>query len=289
MKRNVGMGVRARQPLERAPSILFKLLLLLVVTLGIQPVSARAQNTMLSFSPSVENYAGIGVGVINAYPGADDYIVGALPVARFSLGDHRNIQILGTYASLNVVEHPNLRFGPVANYRFGRSDVDDPVVSKVHDIPDAVELGMTVGGEWVLGNDIRHRLYVGADLLADVTGTYDGMFVDLFARYWLPISKAVDIGMGASATYGSRAYMNTFFGVNAADSTQSGLPAYSADAGVQSIQFLPMIMVHLSKAWHLGFGGRYSRLVSSAADSPIVRDRGSTNQFVAGIGVAYAW
>jgi MipA family protein len=265
------------------------LLLLVFLFAGICPHFARAQGSMLPFVSGVENYAALGVGVINAYPGSDDYIVGGLPAARFSLGAYRNLQILGTYVALNAIEHPHFRFGPVVNYRFGRQDADDPVVAKVHEIHDAVELGVTVGGEWVIDRDIRHRFYMGADILADATGAYDGMFVNLFARYWRPVSRAIDIGIGVSGTYGSGAYMDTFFGVTATDSAQSGLPVYSADAGIQSVQFLPMLMVHLSESWHVGVGGRYSRLVSSAADSPIVRDRGSANQFVAGAGIAYAW
>ena len=45
----------------------------------------------------------------------------------------------------------------------------------------------------------------------------------------------------------------------------------------------------LSPNWHLAGGLIYSRLVGDAADSPVTDDRGSANQFFAGLGIAYAW
>ena len=50
-----------------------------------------------------------------------------------------------------------------------------------------------------------------------------------------------------------------------------------------------MVIVSLSQNWHLAGGVIYSRLVGDAADSPVVKDRGSENQFFAGAGVVYAW
>jgi MipA family protein len=49
-----------------------------------------------------------------------------------------------------------------------------------------------------------------------------------------------------------------------------------------------MVMQSLSENWHVGAGILYSRLLSEAADSPIVVDRGSANQIVGGIGFSTA-
>lgn len=48
-------------------------------------------------------------------------------------------------------------------------------------------------------------------------------------------------------------------------------------------------MLHLSKHWHLGAGRLCSRLVGDAAESPIVPEEGSTNQWVYGAGALCAW
>ena len=47
-------------------------------------------------------------------------------------------------------------------------------------------------------------------------------------------------------------------------------------------------MYHLSQNWHLGAGALYSRLFGDAADSPLVADRGSKNQWISGVMALYA-
>jgi outer membrane scaffolding protein for murein synthesis (MipA/OmpV family) len=39
----------------------------------------------------------------------------------------------------------------------------------------------------------------------------------------------------------------------------------------------------------MGIGARYSRLLNDAEDTPIVEDRGTPNQWIYGLAVAYAW
>ena len=83
--------------------------------------------------------------------------------------------------------------------------------------------------------------------------------------------------------------MSTYFGVRASDCAPSGLPAYSADAGFRNVRLTFGAMVPVTEHWLIGIGVMYMRLVGNAADSPIVDDRGSPNQFSGGLGVAYAW
>jgi outer membrane protein len=53
---------------------------------------------------------------------------------------------------------------------------------------------------------------------------------------------------------------------------------------------VPLVAIFsFSEKWHVAGGVIYSRLLGDAADSPIVDNRGSEDQFFAGIGIAYAW
>jgi outer membrane protein len=49
----------------------------------------------------------------------------------------------------------------------------------------------------------------------------------------------------------------------------------------------PAVIVRLSARWFAGTGAFYQRLTGDAADSPIVTERGSPNQWT-GVGVGYA-
>ncbi len=83
--------------------------------------------------------------------------------------------------------------------------------------------------------------------------------------------------------------MSSFFDVTSADAARSGLQAFDADDGFKDVTAFLALVYHFNPNWHVATGLRFQRLVSDAADSPIVDTRGSANQFVAGIGLAYSW
>ena len=50
-----------------------------------------------------------------------------------------------------------------------------------------------------------------------------------------------------------------------------------------------MAIFSLSPKWHVAGGIIYSKLLEDASDSPVVDERGSSDQLYVGVGVAYAW
>lgn len=66
------------------------------------------------------------------------------------------------------------------------------------------------------------------------------------------------------------------------DSLASGLPIYVPGSGVRDARAWTMALLHLSLQWHLGAGAMYLRIMGDAADSPIVSDEGSKNQWIYG-------
>ena len=103
------------------------------------------------------------------------------------------------------------------------------------------------------------------------------------------MGKAFDLGLGIGTSYASDDFNSTYFGVNATDSALSGLSTFSAGGGIKDVNGLLALVMHLSPKWHIAAGLRYIKLVSDAADSPVVNVRGSDDQLIAGIGFAYAW
>ncbi len=95
--------------------------------------------------------------------------------------------------------------------------------------------------------------------------------------------------MARPSRYGSGDYINTYFGVSAADSARSGLRQFSAGDGLRDVSVTPALILHLGEKWHVGGFVRYQRVLSDAADSPVVDQRGSPNQVWIGLVVAYSW
>lgn len=258
------------------------------MTIGIGNISAaRAQGFLeLEQTPA---FIGAGVGSVPDYKGSDDRSGGVAPYARYTFaGQQRYVQLFANELSLNLIDSQKYRFGPVINYHFGRdSDVEDDVVRQMREIDDTVELGLFGDVAWVDPGNPRNRLIVGGMLLQDAGGESDGLRARLSARYWRQVHRAVDVHVGAGFMYGDRKYNDHYFGINADNVGSAPLPAYKAGSGIHEAYVNLGTALYLSKEWVLGAGLRYGRITGDAADSPLVDQRGSENQVIGGIGVAY--
>lgn len=252
--------------------------------------AAQAQNIPFAIE-DVPNIVGIGVATLPDYEGSDDYMMGAAPFFRLTYpGTNYYATLMATELYINVINHPWFRLGPVLNYRFGRDDdVEDDVVKHMEEIDDAIEAGGFIGVEFIDKQNPRQRFIATVEILSDISDTYNGYNITASARYWYPIHKAVDVTLGVGASYADDNYMETYFGVNQRDSDRTGLPVFEAESGIKDIRIIPGVVVHLSKDWHIGAGFRYAMLLDDAKDSPVVDDRGSSDQWIAGLAVAYSW
>lgn len=240
---------------------------------------------------NVPTVLGVAVGTFPDYRGSDDYTFGVAPMFRYTFnGQERYIQLLANELTINILDNDMVRFGPLANYHFGRTDdVDDPYVSKMKEIDDTVELGAFADIVWTLSKDRRHRFIVGAKLYQDVGNESDGFRANVGARYWLPVAKPFDFNASIGAIYQNNDYANHYFGVNADNVGTSGLPFFVADGGVNEYYMVLGGIFYLNKNWLVSAGVRGSVLSGDPADSPIVDQRGDSTQWIGGIGVGYAF
>jgi outer membrane protein len=262
------------------------ILFLLVLLYGAHP--GLAQDGLINFDV-LPNGIGAILGVAPDYLGSDDYRFAVLPFGRLSFAEHRFVALTGTFVYANILNHPHLRLGPMVNLRLGRSDVDDDAVDRMADIDTTLEFGLDTGLEFIDPRDPRKRIGVSTNFVHDVLGEHDGYQVSMNVRGWYPVARFLTLGLATGFSYGSDNYMSTYFGVTQADATRSGLPAFDADNGIRDAKVITVALLHLSKSWHIGAGLYYLRLLSDAADSPVVDLRGSENQIFAGAGVMYVW
>jgi outer membrane protein len=263
--------------------------ILLLSALGMVTQGAQAEDLVIPLELPQPNFVGVGIGGYPDYFGSDEQALGAAPIARISLGGNRFARLVVNDLRVNLLDHPNWQLGPAAVYRFGRKDVDDRVVRKVHEIDKSLSLGAFGGYIWKDPGEIRRQAGVGGWALGDASGAYDGWTAGLNAFAMQPVARMVSLAGGAAFSYGSENYMDEYFGVTAADSLASGLPIYTPGGGVRDVRGWLVAVVHLGPQWHVGAGVMYSRLVGDAADSPLVSDRGSASQWVYGVGGLYAW
>jgi len=235
----------------------------------------------------------LGAGYRPDYEGSDHYDPFPFGSVRLWWDDGREVELRGAQSSgsalrlsANLVPHSFLKLGPVVQYRLGRGDVQSGRVDAMDNIDPAVEVGGYVGvgeGPWSVGGTYTY----------DVSGDYHDSLVELSAGWQDKLSEYVDMGVTVASTWAGEEYMDTYFGVDAADAADSGLdqftPDDSFDDGFKDVGTRVSFGFGDPSwgGWKIIASGAYFRLIGEAADSPVVDDAGSENQFFGGLGVAY--
>jgi outer membrane protein len=135
---------------------------ILAAALGTIVSAVQAGDLVIPVELPEPNFLGLGVGAYPDYFGSSDYKVGAAPIGRLSLGGSRFVRLMANEVHLNLLDHPNWQLGPVGLWRFGREDVENPVVDRVHHIDDSIDLGLFGGYKWQDAQEFRRMAGVSA-------------------------------------------------------------------------------------------------------------------------------
>ncbi len=226
---------------------------------------------------------GLGVGVRPAYEGANDRKTRLMPNINLAYGDKFFLTDMTAGASLlkyKTAQDVSISAGPLLALRRGRDEGDDAALAGLGDIDRSLDAGGFVRlrkGGWQARADVRR----------DVTNGDGGTTVNLSGGYGMSLAQGLRLSASLDATWASTAYMNTFYGIDATQSANSGIARYAAGSGFKSVGASLMADRAISREW-AGFASlRYKRLVGDAADSPIVADLGSPNQVTATVGIKY--
>jgi outer membrane protein len=241
-------------------------------------------------SDLIPNFVGVGVGSTSQYSGSTHSVIGVLPGARYKFeGSERFVEWYGPLADVNVLDSREWQFGPALNLRFGRSNVDDPVVARLPEVDNTIEGGLALSYTYIQHGDIPWRLRVGGVALVDLRDTFHGFDDTVYASLWVPLSHTMILGVGTGASWGSASYQQAYYGVTEAGSQASGLPVYTPGGGMRQWYAWPALVVRVAPKWFVGAAAFYQRLTGDVAASPIVQQRGDPNQWTVGVGLGYAF
>ncbi len=220
---------------------------------------------------------GVGMGVAPDYEGSDNYRFRVLPLIDLRYKDIVALQ--GTRLRLNLLRESIVSAGPLVAYEFGRDEDRNSALEGLGDVDGTFEVGAFIEArnkDFLVHIDFRQALKSG-----------HGRILKIEAGRGLYEEGAFTLALGGQLNWKSRKYAQTYFGVTDTQSTASGLPVFSPDNGFFAAGVNLLSRYKINDHWMLHGITGYSRILGDAADSPLVKMRGSANQFLAGIGVLY--
>ena len=237
---------------------------------------ALAQDNEPDERPLVISF-GAGVQFTPEYPGAGELKLGPLftggarregdPIRGTAPDDGFGFSLIGRGGPVE--------FGPMIAFQ-GERDEDDVGVA-VGDVDFAFEPGI------FLNVNLSPAMRLRAEARRGFDG-HEGWLGDLGAdTFFRPGPNSV-VSLGARVRLADEEYMQTYFGITPAEALSSGLPVFTPDGGVRAVGAVAGVTHEFTRNLGIYAYASYDRLIGDAADSPIVQQRGSEDQF--GVGVA---
>lgn len=202
---------------------------------------------------------GAGVGYSSAYPGSGDMEFGPTGTFRFDFVRLPGGLTFGSTRSVGFEEGFGLRGS--ARYIGSRNSADYIELTGLNDVPWTLELGLGVGYEqrnYQVFGDVRYGFH-------GHNGFVGQLGADLISR---PV-EGLTVSFGPRVDFGDSTYSNTYYGITAAESLASGLPAYAAGSGLVSAGLELNAIYQFDPRWGIEGRVRWSRLLDDAANSPI--------------------
>lgn len=178
-----------------------------------------------------------------------------------------------------LISTDKFEIGPVAGYRMGRKQSAGVLLDGLGDVKGGLVLGGYVGMS-------AGPAFFDLSYSDQLTGGVRGGQLKLGASANTPLNETLSLNAGIGATYATETYMDSYFGVSAAQAGTStaGLAAFDPKAGFKDVNFSLGTDVKLSSNWTAKLGGKYSRLLNDAALSPVIETK---NQFSGTFGLIY--
>jgi outer membrane scaffolding protein for murein synthesis (MipA/OmpV family) len=236
-------------------------------------------------SPSGSWTATVGIGAEYRpdFVGSKNWMLLPIPIVSIrragSMADFRGPR---DSASVALIDFGNLRVGPAGKCVAARNSKDHSELSGLGDVKAAFELGGFVEYYAVDWLRLRSELRQGI-------GGHHGAVADLSADFIVPLIDRLVISAGPRFTWKSTKAVAPYFGVDAVQSLASGLPVFAAKGGAHSVGFGSQVTCRINPQWEVRAYVEYEKLLGDAADNPLVRLRGSSNQTTFGVGASYSF
>lgn len=237
---------------------------------------------------------GLGVGVLNGpiFPGSSESQLRPAPYLSISYRDRFFVR--GPVAGVNL-----FHFGQDDRFRVGMmmritpeaewDESDDRALRPLGHITAGADLGIFASyrsKSW-FAELAATRGAVLREEAHERTTRASGMAVELGVGYAARFTPKLRWMAQANVSWADATRTRTYFGINEAQSVATGLTPYEPKAGIASYGLTTSLDYAFGKHWSVLGLVRFARLAGDSKDSPIVVNRGKTNQLYTGVFLGY--
>lgn len=228
----------------------------------------------------------VGGVMMPEFPGSKDYEYMPFALGRLAYEDYY-IEVVGPSAKLNLIPGGVVQAGPLVGYDGGRDNgVKNRRVKLLPEVDSSIEFGGFAKLNFKQVLTQIDTLSFGVEF-AKASEGHEGYTVNLQTSYGLQFSRAFHMSVDAELQFGDKNYSNAYFGVTPVGAAASGLPTYTASAGVTKAEIGLNARYMFTPNWGISGRAAYGRMLGDAAKSPIVKREGSENQFTGALAVLY--
>lgn len=219
---------------------------------------------------------GGGVGVAPRYSGSDENRVSTVLVLDYSM---RNGFFVSSTRGLGYGNSlGNFDYSAALSYRTGRKDhnVDSDTMSDGSD--HLRGMGNVKGSALgVVGLGYKLTNWLSAQLQAEVPFSQRDNGAALHFGIVSPLyhSPKNSVTLGLTSSWGTNDYMQTYYGVSAAQSAASGFTQYHAGSGIYACSLNLDWTHNFTESWSVVADAGYTQLAGDARNSPIVQRKAS--------------
>lgn len=220
---------------------------------------------------------GAGAMVTPEYEGGEDYEIVPVPYIDVNYRDRVTFNPFDG-ARVNILKSDHLVAGAGLGFDFGRDEDDADRLEGLGDIDATIEGQLFARYNWRAFN-------AELALSQDLGDGHEGYLVEAELGYGIPLPQySTFTRLSVTTSYAGDDYMESFFGVNNAQSARSGLSEFDAEAGFKDVSLNSFTSYRFTENWSLNGLLQYKQLLGDAADSPVVEEEG---QLTGGAFVTY--
>ena len=217
-----------------------------------------------------EDAALVGAVLIagTAYAGSDERRTMLVPLLDYQW---KNGWFAGTAngVGINLSKRPDLQYGVRLTADFGRKASRSDALRGMGDVDAAAEVGV------FFNQSLTREIFLTSSLRYGAGG--GGVLLDLGAGYATALAPRWRLAVGRAVSLANADYLQTFFGVDTAQSGSSGYAEYRPGAGLRDARTNVALTYLFNRHTSLTTGLSVSALQGDARDSPLVRQATSTS------------